>query len=122
MRTGVVGAIVLCVFYNTFIEDDLFPATETRMTASVLKQDPYTCVWSCLVPCILQERRKETKNDGSLSRLFSRRYVFIEGRPTIEAISEVDVCQLQVSDGFLWMYDTLLLRKNSVLTGFFSDL
>ena len=74
------------------------------------------------MPCILQERRKETKNDGSLSRLFSRRYVFIEGRPTIEAIREVDVCQLQISDGFLWMYDTMLLRKNSVLTGPVSDL
>ena len=103
------------------MEDDLFSGTETTMTASVLIHT-CLCVWSCLVPCILQERRKETKNDSSLSRLCSCRYVFIEGRPTIEAIREVDVCQLQVSDGFLWMYDTLLLRKNSVLTGFFSDL
>ena len=95
------------------------------MTASVLKQDPHTCVYVfgvVLCLALLQGRRKGTKNDSSLSRLCSRRYVFIEGRPTIEAIREVDVCQLQVSGGFLWMYDTLLLRKNSALTGPFSDL
>ena len=78
----------------------------------------------------IKEKKKETKiayKRGKKKTAQSflppwTRYVYIEGRPSIEAIRDVNVCQLQISEGILWMYDTLLLRKHSVLTKPFSDL
>ncbi|KAK7476222.1 hypothetical protein BaRGS_00032498 [Batillaria attramentaria] len=54
-------------------------------------------------------------------KVMREKYVYLAGRRTVEAQTVVNFCQLEVIGGFLWLGDSILLRKHSALTKPFSD-